>query len=1245
MPEIGNLRKGAEGSWEIYLGPIPGRGWTTFGEAYPAGDDRSVWYSQLAVYLNQAGITDVSGTGETGGPAEWRFHKDPAAGGSGGIYEDISIHETDWTTGGAWSGTPLKSGMSYSELTVEAQRLARTGVITSAPITPDLQKWQRILGITQQSLLLRNQFGDPIIGWDPKRPGVQQEVLDPTLVGNVLKQIAQYQGLSPDQPVTYMMPDGGQVVVIGNDTFEYPPGVTGRWTVEPLTDTSGRATNLLGVMDPSGDFRLEDIGSEVARRHTLLATRTPGSQISPMAMDDMEDETGYRLPSAPETRFDPSSVIRDVVPGYHAVETKAGNYELVKAEGTAAVKAGATMMLPDGRVAIKLDSNRFEIVTPSGTNPDWLTDRWGQPYLRQADGKVTAVPIPTIDDQINLALVQGNPDLAVSLSDFRDRPSAQERFQAAMEYARAPGDLMAISAIVRGLVDVPSPADGQIQRVAPPPPWVVDAWNQLQASWGIPEVMRGAAPGIEAGEVDPGSIAGDLTDLNWNNLSEAQENSRIGNETLGAEVEKGEKNGALGSITDQTNRVVKGMGEWQMETAISDAKDTAASWDRYRQNLADIEQQYGPLPADQVFAEEPAGFMTPGDFPIPGDFTSAMPKKAADSIASSTAALDGVAATTPATPTAPTVTTTATGGRFSYSKDHEARGGSHDITGFQAARIGDDVWWVKQETFRHFEQMQNVVGQEEAIAYLKGLGEKLSQSQYDALKEDAINGRWVAGDDLLAGYKGTISDVEKANKDLKAKQAAWVKAAAPIWLEMLQSDSAVKLAYESLTARLEQQGLVKNSRAWFNQITTFISGQLAEKNVLPPGMGANGQFTADLATLTIDSIAAGGSDMLTQYIEGVEVAKETAVGLDRYKANMELLGLSPTDIEQLQAEDISRRTEAAAGEARYQANMAFLGLEQVSGIHEPRGTAADLAFNQAMEEIALDPLATMEDMEAVEAARGFEPTPAVSSYVDDDDLAEERWEATQAAQPPAAVSFSDRDDLTEEWSRATQAAQPSAAFDDLDLAEERWEATQAAQAQQLAFFEESMVEEEAGFAPEPEDYAPGVGGWEEEDYAKGGTTFRNTMALVGEEGPELVHLPAGTKVIPADFTEAMLQGRKAKRMAEGGMVEGATFRNVGPSTGILYGQEYPRDYPAGVRQLLSGRAIEQPESLFRPAGLRVPSAQAIRRLIPEEVEAYKELGQLAGIPQKAFEREFREAVPGGIRPRQARMQPRRMRRL
>jgi len=87
-------------------------------------------------------------------------------------------------------------------------------------------------------------------------------------------------------------------------------------------------------------------------------------------------------------------------------------------------------------------------------------------------------------------------------------------------------------------------------------------------------------------------------------------------------------------------------------------------------------------------------------------------------------------------------------------------------------------------------------------------------------------------------------------------------------------------------------------------------------------------------------------------------------------------------------------------------------------------------------------------------------------------------------------------------------------------------------------------------------------------------------------------------------------------------------------------------YPAGVQQVMAGRPIEQPRSLFRPAGLRVPSAQAMRNLVPEEMEAYRELGTLAGIPKGAYEREFRQAMPGGqARVRRPRFQARRQRRL
>jgi hypothetical protein len=219
--------------------------------------------------------------------------------------------------------------------------------------------------------------------------------------------------------------------------------------------------------------------------------------------------------------------------------------------------------------------------------------------------------------------------------------------------------------------------------------------------------------------------------------------------------------------------------------------------------------------------------------------------------------------------------------------------------------------------------------------------------------------------------------------------------------------------------------------------------------------------------------------------------------------------------------------------------------------------------------------------------------------------------------------------------------------------------------------------------------APGRGGWEPE-FAEGGTTFRDTMALVGEEGPELVHLPAGAEVIPADFTEAMLYGSDARRMADGGTMpsnltwgdmvqvggeggevirrsdlerlrQGADMSNM-PEYGFRgAAPEQAReaaplpmddararfaDYPAGVSQLMSGRPITPTRSLFPSAGLTTPSAQAMRRLVPEEIEAYRGLGRLTGIPEGAFEQEFRQAVPGGTsRVRQPRFQARRMRRL
>lgn len=109
-------------------------------------------------------------------------------------------------------------------------------------------------------------------------------------------------------------------------------------------------------------------------------------------------------------------------------------------------------------------------------------------------------------------------------------------------------------------------------------------------------------------------------------------------------------------------------------------------------------------------------------------------------------------------------------------------------------------------------------------------------------------------------------------------------------------------------------------------------------------------------------------------------------------------------------------------------------------------------------------------------------------------------------------------------------------------------------------------------------------------FAHGGVNLNPRPDIVGEFGPELVNLPLGTRIRP--------------------------FRGNSPI------------YPAGVRQALSGRSIGPPQSLYRAAGLTVPSAQAWRNLLPSERAVYGELGQLAGIPQAEFQRELLSAVPG-----------------
>jgi hypothetical protein len=133
------------------------------------------------------------------------------------------------------------------------------------------------------------------------------------------------------------------------------------------------------------------------------------------------------------------------------------------------------------------------------------------------------------------------------------------------------------------------------------------------------------------------------------------------------------------------------------------------------------------------------------------------------------------------------------------------------------------------------------------------------------------------------------------------------------------------------------------------------------------------------------------------------------------------------------------------------------------------------------------------------------------------------------------------------------------------------------------------------------------------------------LELVGEDGPELVDLAPGTRVIPLKKVAKKDLAKMRKALGITGFQEGGTVEPL---------------LPFGVRQALAGAAIEPPRGrLSTAAGLPILSAQARRNLLPEELEVFNRLSREAGIPTGAFEQEQRAAIPGFSRIGRARFAP------
>jgi len=969
-------------------------------------------------------------------------------------------------------------------------------------------RWENVKGFDDK--------GKPInlfIDNDPTKGLRRERVLDPANAKMLMDAIKTHLGLLADITISIPTPDGKGVLTHfkGKTTETKAPEPTGTPSMEVIRDPRPPFEPIyLLKTDADGKTHKFALDSTKAKQWTqktlneggtvapdVAATETPavGQPGGPRAQ--VAPDTTGGLPVTPfgQRRGDlPGGLVENIVPGYNMVETGPERWELVPQAGfTPRTRAGQVIeeivpgydaiatadgrlqlvekvpgkgeelplfkpyAMGDGRFIIRTGPDDFETVTSAGES--WFLDDWGNAYMRDVSGNLQPVEPPTMEEQINRALVEGNGTKAMALADFRDRPSAEERFRLAMEFARSPGDLMTISAIVRGLIEPPAPIEGQVTRVAARPDWVVSAWKDLTKSWGIPEGLGTVIPGAKEGAgVTPAAVQDALQKGDFPFIWEAQDQSDAANK-------------------ENISNVLTG----GVDVSAFDPKITTDPLGR--------------------------GGVTFG--------TTWKERLEAD----------------------PSLSTT---GAFSPANALDPSPGG-----------------------RRFQQPPGVQFEGQRFA---------TQFAADLAAQDAAPVTSAAAQDMaalgFAGQEGNIS-------------------------------TGINMILQDLLARYGERG-----------------------------------FSIEQWNEYMDELAAGPGDIVSR----VNAAEQYFI--DEYEQEGEQTFDDSLDRYARQVAAVDTQYEQAA--AQEAARVAAL----------PSDATREDIFSLA--QTTVDP-----EIARGEALGDISPEVRAQHTLD---LVRARRER-QAAQVPVA---------------------PAPVWEDTDVTdfEEYYTAapdvvTTPAQTYQQAFTEAREAMGGVGATTkqvwdvDPDFYDIG--------FAGGGKTFRDTMALVGEEGPELVNLPEGAEVIPADFTQAMLQGRRPRRMQYGGMVQiGGTGEMIRESDletlrrGAVLDQDVssfdfqpdqrgpvqfterrlqPAEpkvspYPAGVQQVLAGRPIEQPRSLFRPAGLRVPSAQAMRNLVPEEMEAYRELGTLAGIPKGAYEREFRQAMPGGqARVRRPRFQARRQRRL
>ena len=146
----------------------------------------------------------------------------------------------------------------------------------------------------------------------------------------------------------------------------------------------------------------------------------------------------------------PRGAVYKAIGGRQGVEQPDGSWEpLPDAPGIADVE------IIDGREYIRQPDGSLQLLPDVPGDADVVTLA-GRDYIRQPDGTLQLIPPdkPTVDELIAEAFVSGDSQRALDLSILQEDPLGLDRLNAAIQYARSPGDYYTILQMGRGEIPV-----------------------------------------------------------------------------------------------------------------------------------------------------------------------------------------------------------------------------------------------------------------------------------------------------------------------------------------------------------------------------------------------------------------------------------------------------------------------------------------------------------------------------------------------------------------------------------------------------------------------------------------------------------------------------------------------------------------------------------------------------------------------------------------------------------------------